>query len=452
MATPPALARRGGQPSAAPTSKRWSARPYMLVGLTIVAILFFGVGVWGSVAELAGAVIAPAELQVENKRRTVQHLEGGVVEAIRVREGDRVEAGDVLMVLDKTAIASNVEIVDAQLDELLARQARLEAERIGAQQVVPSEDLAARTRERPSARRILEGQVSLFNARRETLKGQLEQLDGRITQTSDEIAGAEAQIVAMDQQLGYIKEELDDKLVLLAKGGTTKPQVLALQREQSRLLGQRGALVAQNAQAKGRQSEIKLRMLELESTRREQAITELRDISVQIAELRERRVALAESLSRTEIRSPQSGVVLDLTVNTVGGVVTPAEPLMYIVPSNENLIVEARIRTTSRDSLQQDQEAIVKFSGLDSAKNPEVRGYVSTIGADAQVDERTGMSFYTVQIKVSDAELEGIVEKFGVELVPGMPAEAYIQTDMRTPMSLILKPFMVYFERAMKGD
>ncbi|MEO1291708.1 MAG: HlyD family type I secretion periplasmic adaptor subunit [Pseudomonadota bacterium] len=452
MATPPVLPRRGGPSRSASVAKKWSAKGYLSFGLVLTAVLFFGVGVWGSVAEISGAVIAPASLQVENKRQTVQHLEGGIVETISVREGALVQAGDVLMTLDKTAIASNVEIVEGQLDELLARQVRLQAESVGSDRIELPDAMTTRTTDRPAAARILDGQIALFEARRETQAGQIEQLKGRLDQTDDEIDGAEAQIVAMDQQLALIREELVDKRALLKKGGTTKPQVLALEREEARLLGERGALVAQTAQAKGRKSEINLRVLEIESTRREQAITELRDITARVAELQERLVALAESLNRTQIRSPQDGEVLDLAVNTVGGVVTPAAPLMFIVPSNENLVVEARIETISRDAVQKNQEAVVLLSGLDSAKHPEVRGLVAKIGADAQTDERTGAPFYTVQIQVPDEELNRIMREFETELFPGMPAEAYIQTGKRTPMSLILKPFMIYFERAMKND
>ena len=428
--------------------KSWTARRYLYPGLAITLALFLGVGVWSAYAQIAGAVIASAELRVQNKRQTVQHLEGGVVEEIMVRDGEFVNAGDILMRLDSTSVAANLEIVESQLDELMARRTRLEAESLEGAEISPSEEVIERAERRPQAKRMLEGQMSLFDARRETLQQQLNQLDGRVDQTRDEIKGGEAQISALDRQLELIREELQSNRALLKRGLIEKSRVTALEREEARLDGQRGALVSQIAQSKGRISEVEIRMLELRSTRREEAITQLRDMTAQIAELSERRTSLAQSLSRMEIRAPDNGIVLDMTVNTVGGVVSPAEPLLYLVPTEAPLVVEARIETFARDEVYTDQPATVLFPGFNQRTTPELIGKVGKVGADRLEDQRTGMPYYVVEIEVPEAEWKRLRDAIGTELAPGMPAEAHIQTGERSAASYFLKPLMDNFRRA----
>ena len=443
----PSLQMGGGAPNSGGATKSWTARRYLYPGLGITLALFLGVGVWSAYAQIAGAVIASAELRVQNKRQTVQHLEGGVVEEIMVRDGEFVTAGDVLMRLDSTSVAANLEIVEAQLDELMARRVRLEAEGLEAE-MTPNEEVLERAEQRPQAKRMLEGQKSLFEARRETMQQQLQQLEGRIEQTKDEIKGGEAQIAALDRQLELIREELTANRDLLRRGLIEKSRVTALEREEARLDGQRGALVSQIAQSKGRISEVEIRMLELRSTRREEAITQLRDMTAQIAELSERRTALAESLSRMVIRAPDNGIVLDMTVNTVGGVVSPAEPLLYLVPTEAPLVVEARIETFARDEVYTDQPATVLFPGFNQRTTPELIGKVGKVGADKLEDQRTGMPYYVVEIDVPEQEWQRLRDSIGTELAPGMPAEAHIQTGERSAASYFLKPLMDNFRRA----
>lgn len=431
---------------------RWSARRYLVVGIAITLVLFLGVGVWSAAAMISGAVIAQAELRVETKRKTVQHLEGGVVEEIMVRDGDIVRVGDILMRLDSTAVASNLEIVESQLDELMARQSRLEAERDEASEITPSQDVLKRAEFRAQAKAMLDGQISLFNARRETLDRQINQLKGRIEQTRDEIQGGEAQVEALDRQLVLIREELADQRDLLTKGLTQRTRVTALEREEARLSGERGALLSRVAQSDGRILELDIRMLELLSTRREQAIAELRDMTARIAELRERRTALAESLSRMVIRAPDNGVVLDMSVTTVGGVVTPAEPLMFIVPTDSRLIVEARIETFARDQVYPEQDATVLFPGFNQRTTPELHGNVVKVGADRLEDERSGFPYFLVEIDISESEFERLRAAIDTELVPGMPAEAHIQTGERSAASYFLKPLTDNWRRVWTED
>lgn len=445
--------RSGPQPAAATDAiPRWTAKRYLVIGGVVTLSLFLGVGVWSARAMIAGAVIAPAELRVEGKQKTVQHLDGGVVDEIMVRDGDLVQKNAILMRLDDTSVAANLEIVESQLDEMLARRIRLEAESRDAELVLVSPDVLERTSKRPQAKVMLEGQKTLFEARRDTLKQQMTQLSGRIEQTREEIEGGKSQISALERQLKIIRGELKDNRELLRKGLIQRPRVLQLEREEASLDGQRGALLSAGAQLLGRISEIEIRMLELRSSRIEEAITELRNMNAQIAELRERRTALADQLSRMEIRAPETGVVLDMSVDTVGGVVTPAEPLMYIVPTDTALVVEARIEVLARDQVHIDQDATVLFPGFNQRTTPELKGHVAKVGAGALEDERTGFPYFLVEIAISESEFDRLRAAIDTELVPGMPAEAHLQTGERSAASYLLKPLIDNFNRAWRED
>ncbi|MEO1331395.1 MAG: HlyD family type I secretion periplasmic adaptor subunit, partial [Pseudomonadota bacterium] len=419
----------------------------------LVAFLLFGVGVWSANANISGAVISQiAELRVESKRKTVQHLEGGVVSEILVKNGDVVQAGDPLMRLDQTAIAANVAIIDGQLDELMARAARLDAEALDKPEIAPDHETLQRAEARPRGAELLEAQRILFSARLETLNQQVSQLSGRVVQTADQIEGAQAQIEALDRQLELIREELVDSRSLLRKGLIQKTRVVALEREEARLAGQRGAQVSEVAQLRGRIAEIELRALELRSNRREQAITELRDVAAQIAELQERRTSLAESLDRMEIRAPSDGVVHELAVNTVGGVVTPANPIMYVVPIDERLIVEARIDTASRDQVYPQQDAVIIFPGFNQRTTPQIEGRVSKISADREYDEATRAPYFIVEVAIPEDQLGRLTSAIDTDLVPGMPAEVHIQTGARSAASYLLRPLTDSFNRSLREE
>ena len=430
-------------------ARRWSASRPMWIGLLTLIFLVGGVGGWGAFASIAGAVVATAKLKVESERQVVQHLEGGVVKEILVREGQVVEAGETLIQLDETLIAAELAIVEGQLFELIARRGRLTAEQLDKTEIVFDEELLDIAAANPEVAALVIGQRELFAARDETLKGQSEQLRERQAQIREEIIGAEAQQTALLSQLDFVGQELGDLKELQKKGLAQASRVLALERENARLLGQRGELIANIARLKGQISEIEIQLLGLSSTRREEAITQLRDNQFRENELRERRNSLRERIARLEIVAPRPGRVIGMTVFALRAVVRAAEPILYIVPSDEELVVEAEIETRQVDNVFPGQEARLRFSAFNMRTTPDLAGKVIRVSPDAFTQEQTGRSYYVAQLSINPGELE----KLGnVELVAGMPVEAYITTGERSPIVYLLKPFMDYFNQAMREE
>jgi HlyD family secretion protein len=430
-------------------TRRWSAAGAMRLGLAASFVLVFGLGAWSVLASIAGAVVAPGRLKVETNRQVVQHLEGGVVAEINVQDGDRVTAGDVLIRLDDTLLRAELAIVESQLFEALARIGRLEAEQEGATAIRFDAELLDRAATHPEVAALVEGQRRLFDARTETMTREREQLRERQVQIREEIRGAEAQRDSLSIQLGFIAQELADQRALLEKGLTQTSRVLALERENARLTGQTGALTAQIAEARGRITEIDVQLTGREATRREEAITQLRDLRREEAELRERRLSGVERLSRLEIRAPRSGEVLGSTVSTVRAVIRAAEPIMYVVPTEEALIVESQIEVVNVDQVYPGQAARLRFSAFNQRTTPEIDGVVKRVSADALTEESSGRSFYVVEIAIAEA---GMAALEGLTLVPGMPVEAFIQTGERTPLSYLLHPITEFFNRGLREE
>ena len=434
---------------AAPPAARWSAASPLRLGLAFVFLLVFGFGAWAALASIAGAVVAPGRLKVESERQIVQHLEGGVVKELLVDEGDIVEGGDVLIRLDDTRLAAELAIVESQLFEVLARIGRLEAEQIDAPEPLFDDELLAVARERPEVARLVEGQRGLHVARLETKDRETAQLRERQTQIGEEIRGAESQRASLDRQLAFIEEELADQRSLLDRGLTQASRVLSLEREKARLEGQIGSLTAQAAQLKGRITEIDIQLTGRDATRREEAITQLRDLRSSEAELRERRLSLQDTIDRLEIRAPRSGVVLGQTVFTVGAVVQPAEPVMYVVPTEEALVVEARIEPIHIDQVYPGQPARLRFSAFNQRTTPEVNSTVLRVAPDALTDEATGVSYYPAELAISEDVLN---ELEGLTLIAGMPVDAFIQTGERSPLSYLVRPMTDFFARSMREE
>jgi HlyD family secretion protein len=433
-------------------ARRWSARRHVAAGVALSVALFSGLGLWASQAMIAGAVIAPGHLRVDTKRKEVSHLEGGVVEAILVRDGDRVRAGDVLLRLDPTAVAANLEIVDGQLDELMAQRARLRADQVDAPRLEPDAELAARVAARPQAAALLDGQRAIFEANRLGIARQISQLREQIEQTRQQIAGFAAQRDAADLQLALVREELADRRELLEAGYAPKTQVTELRRREAELVGERGAIGFRIAEAAARIAEIEMRVLEIGAERSRAAISELREVGARINELREQRTALVPALRRMEIVAPQAGVVLNLAANTVGGVIEPAAPILSIVPENERLVVEVRIDAIARDRVWLGQEARIRFPGFNQRTTPEVVGPLRRIAADALVDERTGASFFLAEIEIPGPELSRLRRAIDMDLTPGMPAEVLIQTAERSAGSYLMKPLTDNLARAFREE
>ena len=426
----------------------WSARAPMTVGLLGLLLLVGGFGTWAVMTNISGAIIANGRIEVDQNRQVVQHPDGGVVAEILVDEGIEVEAGDIMIRLDATQLKSQLAINESQLYELMARRGRLEAERDGNNDITFDPLLLAAAETNADAPDLIAGQQRLMTARAESTTNEIDQLEKRRGQIANQIDGIEAQQVSLKKQLDLISQELTDQQKLLDQGLAQAARVLSLQREEARLSGTMGDLEAQKAQAGGRITEIDIEILKLGSARREEAITRLRDLQYRELELREQRLALIEQLDRLDITAPVSGVVYGLQVFALRSVIRPADPVLYIVPQDRPLIINARVEPIHIDKLSIGQEVILRFSALDQRTTPELNGKVVQISADAFEDERSQVSFYRAEIALSEGEQQRLPED--AVLIPGMPVEAFIRTEDRTPLAYLTKPLTDYFTKAFR--
>jgi HlyD family secretion protein len=383
---------------------------------------------------------------VDTNVKKVQHPTGGVVGELRVREGQRVAAGDLLIRLDETVTRANLQVVTKQLDEMAARQARLEAERDGRTALERPAEFASRGPD-PSLVKLMDAERTLFEARRTAREGQKSQLQKRIDQLQDEIVGVKAQQAAKVREAGFIAEELKGVRDLYQKQLVQITRLSALEREGASLEGQRGQLVASAAQAEGRIAETSLQIIQVDEQMRADVMKELREIQGRIAEFMERRVAAEDQLKRVDVRAPSAGYVHQLAVHTVGGVITPAEPVLLIVPLDEALNLEARVMPQDIDQLSLGQHAIVRVHASNQRTTPELAGTVTRISADVTREQQSGLTYYTIRVALPVEE----VQRLGtVRLVPGMQAEVFVQTLERTPLQYFLKPLQDQIARAFK--
>jgi len=428
-----------------PAGDKWSGANYIRFGMFCLVLLVGGLGGWAATAKLKGAVIASGHLRVEAQRQVVQHPDGGVVGEILVREGDRVEAGAVLIRLDGVKLQSELTVLESQLWELIARRGRLDAEQTDADAITFDPEIIEAAAGDPSVRGLLDGQQAQFDASRSTLQREIEVLKEQQVQIREQIIGSEAEISALERQSQLIEKELVDQRGLLAKGLAQATRVLALEREAASLAGERGQRMAQTAQLKGQIAEIEIEQLRLAASRREEAVTTLRDIGFRELELKERRIALKDQLSRLDVRAPLAGIVLDMTVHALKSVVRAAEPILHIVPTDSDLVVDAQVEPINIDSVQPGQEAVLRFSAFNTRTTPELVGTVARVSPDAFVDEQSKRSFYRAEVVLQEGEIEKLGE---LALVAGMPVEVFIQTGERTPFNYLVKPISDYFVRA----
>ena len=425
----------------------WSAKRPIIVGILALILLVAGFGSWAGMTEIAGAIVASGRIEVESNRQVVQHPDGGVVEEILVDEGDRVEKGDVLITLDPTLLRSRLTTAEAQLNEILARKARLEAERDAAASIVFPEELMEKSGDAEIAE-LMKGEARLFRARTESATKSVEQLTGRQAQIERQIEGFDAQQEALKSQLSLIGEELEDQQSLLDRGLAQASRVLALRREQAGLEGRVGELLASAAEAGERISEIEIQILALTTQRREEAITQLRDLQFREVEYRQTVATLREQLDRLDITAPVGGIVYDLAVFAERSVIRPADPLLYIVPQDRPLVITARVPPIHVDQISIGQEAVLRFSTFDARTTPELFGEVRGISADSFVDDATQTAYYRVEVVLQPGEIERLPENLA--LIPGMPVEAYLRTDDRTPIAYLVKPLADYFNKAFR--
>ncbi len=413
-----------------------SLRRFQIVGFLSIFAIFGVFGVWSAMANIQGAVIAPSVMTAESFNKKIQHKEGGIVRLINVKDGDFVTEGQELVVLDDTETKSELAIVSALLTELSTKRARIEAQRDGLNDIVFPADILAR-QDDPIVAKIMQGQITLFNARQAAISGKKQQLQQQIGQLKEEIAGLAAQQDATEQQIKLIGKELVGLKKLEKQGLVQISRVLSMEREKARLDGQRGDLVANRARAEGKIGEVNVAIIQLEEEDRAQYLTELRDVESRLAELTEREVAASSRLGRTIIRAPQDGTVYQTTVHTIGGVIAPGEPLMLILPKGDELVLQAQVSPSDIDQVRQGQAALVRFPSLKDRFTPELKAVVDNVAADTTQADKNTPPYYAVRLKLRQQDLK----ELGLhKLKPGMPAEAFIQTDERTPLSYLLKP------------
>jgi HlyD family secretion protein len=415
---------------------RRSISKHMMAGLVIVIVLAGGVGGWAGTMTLSGALIAQGSVVVDSNVKKVQHPTGGIVGELRVRDGDRVKQGDIVVRLDDTVTRANLAIVTKGLDELYARKARLESERDGSSAVKFPADLLARASD-PDIASIVDGERKLFELRSNARIGQKAQLRQRIEQLNEEVRGLKAQHESKDKETKLIEREKEGVYDLWKQKLVPLTKLTELERAAVRLEGESAQLIAQTAQAAGKISETELQIIQIDRDLSSEVAKETREIDGKIGEFVERKVTAEDQLKRVEIRAPQDGMVFQSNVHTVGGVITAGDAMMMIVPDADNLTVEAKVNPQDIDQVRPGQTALLRLSAFNQRTTPEIYGTVTRISADASTDQRTGQTYYTIRIGMSGEEVAKLGE---VRMVPGMPVEAFVQTGDRTMISYLIKP------------
>jgi HlyD family secretion protein len=437
------------QPEACPDTIRRDT----LIGLATIFVLVGGLGLWAFTTSLAGAVVGSGTVVVDGNVKKVQHPSGGVVGEIRARDGDFVEVGDVLVRLDETVTRANLMVVVNQLDELAMRQARLMAERDDLAELTPPAALANRLSV-PGIAETIAGERTIFRNRRTSREGQISQLRERTAQLREEIGGLQGQKAAKAEEIALIRKELDDLAPLETQKLVPASKMTQLRREATRIAGERAQIIASIAQSKGKIAETELQILQVDQDMKTEVAKDLRETEGKIAELMERRISAEDTLKRIDIRAPMSGFVHQSTIHTVGGVISPSEPMMLIVPDNDMLVVEAKVAPQDIDHVRNGQVAFIRFPAFNQRTTPEVEGRVTRVSADVRKEGenpngQAGPSFYVARISIVGNE-PGARTSF--TLLPGMPAEVHFQTSSRTAISYLIKPLQDQIARAFKEN
>ncbi|KGE82388.1 hemolysin secretion protein D [Rhizobium sp. H41] len=417
---------------------RRSIRNHIFVGglgfLTLVGVF----GGWAVGTEIVGAVIAQGSLVVETSLKKVQHPVGGVVSELAVRDGDRVKAGDVVMRIDATMTKANLAIIVKSLDQFTARKARLESERDRAGRVIFPQTLLDRAGD-GEVLAMMNAEQRLYENRKAVRESKKRQLEQRVRQLRDEISGMEAERAANFREQGMVDEELIRFRSLHERGLMEKSRLSTLERQATDIDGDIGRLMAGIAGVEAKISETALQILQIDEQWSEEVGSDLREMDARIGEYVERRVAAEDQLKRVDILAPQDGVVHQLSVHTIGGVVAPGEQIMMIVPEVDKLVVEVKVAPQDIDQIYYGQLTNLRFSAFNQKTTPEITGTVERISADVTVDQRTGTSFYLVRVATSQEQIKRLGE---FSLMPGMPVEAFITTGERSVLSYFLKPLI----------
>ncbi len=437
---------RSGAPAVRNATDR-SIRRHALAGLVVVFGLLGGLVAWSALAEITGAVIAPGVVAVETSAKKVQHPEGGVVAQLRVRDGDRVKTGDLLLRLDDTVLRASLAIVVKALNEFAALEARLSAERDGSAEVAFPETLVAAARGNVDAAASIAGQKGVFESRRAARTTAKTQLSEQIVQLESNIEGLTAQRSAREQELSLIGEELKGVRDLYARNLVPITRVMALDRDRTRIEGERGKLIADIATARGSIAEKKIQIVRMDDEFRSEVVKELTDVRGKINENVERKTAAEDRLSRIEVRAPASGMVHQLNVFTVGGVIGNGEVVALIVPENDKLVIDAQVEPQEIEHLRVGQKAVVHFSAFSDKNLKDTTGEITVISPDLVEDQATRRRFYRLKLSV-----EPPVGASGqpLTLVPGMPVEAFITKGERTVLAYLVKPIRDQMQRVFR--
>ena len=434
------------------SNPRQAVRRLNTIGGAAVFVALGGFLGWSANTDIAGAVIAPGTVVEQSSSKKVQHLSGGIVKEILVKEGSAVEAGQVVLRLDDTQARSTLGVVEAQLNLYAARQARLAAERDGAATIAFPPRFAD-GRELPQS--ATAGELRLFQSRRDSRTGQHGRLRERVAQTNEEVQGLLAQQRSKEAEIGYVGEELSSVTQLYGKSLVSLARLKQLQRDQARLNGERGQLVADIAGARRKIAESELQILQLDEDFRTEVLKELRETEAKIAELRERATAAADELAHTDIRAPHAGIVYQLRVHTVGGVIGKGETVMEIAPRDDPLIVSAKIAPQDIDQVESGAPVRIRIAAGNRRTTPELIGRVDVVSPDAEHDApptttgaepATEHAYYTAQVRLD----ETAAATGGLQLLPGMSAEVYIRTQDRTPLDYLLKPLREQIARSFR--
>jgi epimerase transport system membrane fusion protein len=418
------------------------------LGYGILLVVFGGFGGWAALAPLDSAAVAPGVITVQNYRRTVQHLEGGIVQALRVREGQQVRAGDVLVDLEGTQFRAELDMLRAQQATLGAQEARLLAERDRRPAVqYPADDPLPATDPRVIEAR--QGQDTLFRARRRAYEGEVSVLRQSITQLRAQIAGLESVQASKRGLIASYRGEMKDLQELLAEGFADRQKLREFERNVAALEGEVAELAASIAAAQAKINEAELRMLQVDREFQTGVAAELGETQAKLSDVTERLRAAQDRVTRAQIRAPVSGRVLQLRVHTVGGVVTPGQPLMDVVPEREALVVEAQVQPVDIDRVHAGLDATIRFSSFKRTRVPDVKGRVTSVSADRLLDEKTGLAYFLARVEISADERERLR---GVELKPGMPAETMINTGSRTLLGYLWEPLGDAVARSFRED
>jgi HlyD family secretion protein len=441
-----------------PVSPFAEVRRYIVFGFAVVLLLLGGLGVWAASVDLAAAVIAGGSVVVDSNVKKVQHPTGGVIGEIFVKDGQHVQTGELLIRLDQTVTRANLQMVIKLLDEIAVRQARLKAERDDMAEIDFPKDVLARRNE-PQLDETISSEVKLFESRRSAREGLKAQLRERISQLNQEVEGLTGQLNSRRQELKFAEAELAGLEKLEGQDLVSTPRITAARRTVAQLQGDIAQVVSQTAQARGRMAEIELQILQLDQDLKTEVGKDLREQQGREAELSERKVAAEDQLRRVEIRSPQNGIVHQLAVHTVGGVISPSEPIMLIVPDADRLVIEAKIAPQDIDQVRVGQTAHVRFSAFNQRTTPDVTALVTRISPDLVVEGQQpgagashspapgAIAYYSVRLELTD---ESQLALEHLKLIPGMPAEVQIRSGERTALSYFVKPLRDQFERAFR--